>query len=175
MEARHTPRTVRSLPAAFAVVASLLAVGQALAVPRACCLPNGTCEIQSRSICEDQMGGESQAIGTDCSMVECPLLCGASAPACNGECPPSQVCIESLNDIGTLSAVGPLCSCVPEIPEGGACDPLASACAPGLACIDNVCAVPPAPAPALSSIGLGASVLGLLALGGVALYRRRAV
>ena len=85
------------------------------------------------------------------------------------------MCIEPQNGVATLSAVGPLCACVPEIPEGGTCDPLASACAPGLACINNVCAVPPAPAPALSAIGLGASVLGLLALGGVALYRRRAV
>jgi hypothetical protein len=155
---------------------SIIAVGEAQAVPRACCLANGTCEILSRSVCEDQQGGVSQAIGTDCSMVECPLLCGGSAPACDGECPAATVCVELIDKV-TGATAGPAlevqCECAAEIPRGGACDPLADACAPGLSCVNSVCAFPAAGAPALSPISLVALVGILVGLGGTTLVRRR--
>jgi hypothetical protein len=159
--------------AAGVVCAALASV--ATAVPRACCLPNGTCEELSRAVCEDQMGGNSEVPGTNCTQVECPVLCnGTSAPACGGECPPTLVCAPAVNGQATTSGNGPApCLCFPEIPAGGACDPASDQCAPGLECINNVCTAPPALAPALSPLGLAALAAALTVLGGAALMRRR--
>ena len=168
----RTHRTLAIL--AVGVVGAALA-SVAGAVPRACCLPDGSCEILSRSVCEDQMGGNSEVPGTNCTQVECPVLCnGTSAPACGGECPPSQVCAPALGDMATTSGNGQAhCNCFPEIPAGGACDPASDQCAPGLECINNICAAPPALAPALSPLGLAALAAALTLLGGAALMRRR--
>jgi hypothetical protein len=157
-----------------AMTAMVLSAGQAQAVARACCFPNGTCQVLSRSVCEDQQGGMSQMIGTTCADVECPLLCaGADGPACNGQCPPTQVCS---NNIGfaqdaTTSAVS-ACVCVPEIPEGGSCALRPDACAPGLTCENGICAVAAAPAPAMSVAGLGVALAALLGLAGLGFRRR---
>lgn len=176
MEACIPTRSLSSLLATVALgaIVSLVSVGEARAVPRACCLPNGTCEILTRATCEDQQGGVSQMTGTDCSMVECPVLCSGSSPTCGGECPPSEICIHPVNgSMGTTSGNGTGCACVPEIPAGGACDPQADACAPPLACINNICAAAPALAPTLSAANLSVLVGALLALGALALHRRR--
>jgi hypothetical protein len=163
---------------AVAVTAALsvIAVGEALAVPRACCLANGTCEILTRAVCEDQRGGVSQTIGTDCGTVECPVLCGGSAPTCDGECDAGMICIEWLDSAPQANAGknGDVqCGCATEVPLGGACDPLADACAPGLSCLNGVCAIPRAGAPALSPVSLVALVGILVAIGGATLVRRR--
>jgi MYXO-CTERM domain-containing protein len=176
MAACNPTRTLGTLLATVALgaVVSLVSVNEARAVARACCLPNGTCEILTRTVCEDQQGGVSEMPGTDCSMVACPVLCSGSSPTCGGECPPSEICILQVNgSMGTTSLIGPGCECVPEIPAGGACDPQADACAPPLACINNICAAAPALAPALSAANLSVLVGALLALGALALHRRR--
>ncbi len=156
---------------------SVIAVGEARAQPSsACCLANGTCQFVSGFTCEATLGGVSEPIGTDCSMVECPVLCGGSAPACDGQCPASTVCVEPiLTDDATTAGNGHSvhCECVPEIPLGGACDRLADACAAGLSCVNGVCAAPPALAPALSPVSLVGLVGILAAIGGATLLRRR--
>lgn len=173
---------------------SLMGSSEVRAVVRACCFANGTCEDLSRSVCEDQRGGMSQMVGMDCSMVVCPILCGGSAPACNGDCTNGTICVEAQN---THTARGPNglvgCECVPEIPQGGACDMQPDACAGGLPCVDGVCCdrvcnagescdLPghvgvctaiAAPAPAVSIIGLIVLLAVLAGLGGAALVRRR--
>lgn len=171
-------RGLNLIVVAVAVTAALsvIAVGEALAVARACCLADGTCQIETRAYCEVELGGISQPIGTDCSMVECPVLCGGSAPACDGDCPASNVCVEQIqNGSGGTAGAGSevQCECVPEVPLGGACDPLADACAAGLSCVNGVCAAPPALAPALSPGSLVALVGILVAIGGATLARRR--
>lgn len=181
MAARSTTRILTSMLAGIAATAtlSILGVGEASAVPRACCFADGSCEILSRSECEDQQGGMSEAPGTDCAMADCPVLCGGSSPACNGECPAAMVCVPMLiygppvatSGFGSPPPTG--CGCAEEIPLGGACDPLADACAPGLSCQDGVCAPIPALAPALSPVSLMVLVGILVALGASTLLRRR--
>jgi hypothetical protein len=167
--------TLLVIAGAGSVVLAMLAPSQARAVARACCFPTGTCQVLSRSVCEDQQGGVSQAIGTTCDMVTCPVLCSATAPECDGECPAGTTCVNpgSGQAHGAVTSAFSLCECVPEIPLGGACDAQADACAAGLACVNGVCAVAPAPAPLLSPAGLAMVVASLIGLGGLAFLRRR--
>jgi hypothetical protein len=153
---------------------AILAIGasEASAVVRACCLAGGTCEMLNRSTCEDQLMGTSQAIGTTCETVTCPLLCSAAGVECNGQCPAGNTCVLPQNGGAVTSALA-LCLCVPEIPLGGACDQQPDACAPGLACENGVCATAPAPAPLMSTVGLVVAVATLIGLGGLASSRRR--
>lgn len=162
----------RWLPLVIAGACTLVGASQAGAVARACCLADGTCQILSRSVCEDQLGGTSEPVGTTCAMVTCPLLCSAAGPECNGQCPAGTTCVLPGAGGATTSAVS-LCVCVPEIPAGGACAAQPDACAPGLVCQNGVCAVPAAAAPLLSSAGLGAALALLVGLGGLAFRRRR--
>ena len=174
-EGRATGRMRVGIAAIASAILATIAAPEARAVPRACCFANGTCQVLSRAVCEDQQGGTSQAIGATCSDVECPVACTVvDAPACNGECPPTQVCSNNISFAqgATTSAVS-ACVCVPEIPEGGSCALRPDACAPGLTCQDGICAVPAAPAPLMSTAGLGVAVVSLLGLGGLAFVRRR--
>ena len=177
MAERRAVRRGTLLVIAGAVGAILtMGPGEARAVVRACCFAGGTCEMLSRSVCEDQRFGVSQAVGTTCETVECPLLCSAAGPECNGECPPGDICINPGNGQfahgATTSAVS-LCQCAPELSEGDACLAQPDACAPGLSCVNGICAVPAAPAPLLSSAGLAMTVASLIGLGGLAFVRRR--
>lgn len=84
------------------------------------------------------MGGVSQTIGADCSMVVCPVLCGAStSPECGGDCPGGQTCVET-NPVAA-NALIPDCECVVEIAQGEACALQPQACAGDLPCEDGVC------------------------------------
>lgn len=181
---------------AAAVLLELMGPGEARAVVRACCFPAGNCQMLSRSVCEDQQGGVSQAIGTTCQTVMCPVLCSAAGPECDGECPAGTTCINPDIGQGAQGAVTnalALCRCVPEIPQGGACDEQPDACATGLVCEDGVCCnavcnpaercdlpgsvgvctAVAAPAPLLSTAGLAMAVASLIGLGGLAFIRRR--
>ena len=175
-EQRATDRWMRvGIAAIVGATLALIAAPEAQAVPRACCYPTGACQVVSRSVCEDQPGGgTSQAIGTTCADVTCPVECfAANGPACNGECPPSEVCSSNFGagQAATTSAVSD-CFCVPQIPEGGSCAMRPDACAPGLTCQNGICAVAAAAAPSMSVAGLGLAVAALLGLGGVAFRRR---
>jgi hypothetical protein len=184
-----------AIAGAASAVLSMMTPSAAAAVPRACCFPNGTCQILSRTVCEDQQGGTSQAIGTTCEMVTCPISCSAAGPECDGVCPTGQACINPatahIGEGATTNAL-PLCVCVPEIPQGGSCVAQPTACAPGLFCEDGVCCdtmcPPPGrcdlprtmgvctavtnPAPVLSSTGLTVVIAVLIGLGGLAFVRR---
>lgn len=170
-------RTVRSwillvIAGAGSAVLSIAVPSEARAVVRACCFAGGTCEMLSRSVCEDQQNGMSQVVGTTCETVTCPLLCSAAGPECNGQCEAGLTCVLPMNGGAVTSALA-LCQCVPEIPAGGACDQQPDACAPGLVCENGFCAAAPAPAPLLSTSSLVFAVAGLIGLGGLAFRRRR--
>lgn len=167
--------TLLVMAGAASAVLSAWAPGEARAVARACCFPAGNCQVLSRSVCEDQQGGVSQAIGTTCDMVTCPVLCSAAGPECDGECPTGTTCVNPANGQahGAVTSALSLCQCVPEIPLGGACDAQPDACAPGLVCENGVCAVAAAPAPLLSGAGLAMALASLIGLGGLAFTRRR--
>ncbi len=166
-------------------------------VVRACCFDNGDCQDLNRANCEEGAGGTSQTPGQLCADVTCPVLCGSSGPECNGDCPATTTCV--VGDFkgtsgGAGAQIAPLeCSCVPEIPQGGACEEIPDACAGGLPCEDGfccatvcetgqrcdlpgsegVCTDVPAAVPVASNLGLIALVSILIALGGVTLVRRR--
>ncbi|MGH7785815.1 MAG: hypothetical protein ACRERC_03055 [Candidatus Binatia bacterium] len=179
-------------------LASIMDAGQVQGVQRACCFANGTCAELSRSICEDQQGGISQMVGQNCTVTECPVLCGGSAPECNGACDGGNTtCV----DVGINGTVGmtngnghiAVCGCIPAIPQGGSCEEFPTACAGALPCENGVCcatvcpqgqdcnlpgsvgvcAAIAAPVPTVSSTGLLALVAVLIAAGGLTLMRRR--
>jgi hypothetical protein len=106
-----------ALVAVGSTVVSMMGSSEVQGVPRACCFDNADCEFLNRSTCEDQMGGTSQAPGTNCSTVTCPLLCsGSEAPACGGECPdPAQTCEPAMlmgTDGGGAQLNGAGCECL---------------------------------------------------------------
>jgi hypothetical protein len=169
---RHWTRLV--MAGAGSVILSMLGTGEAQAVVRACCFAAGNCQMLSRTVCEDQQGGTSQAIGTTCETVTCPVLCSAAGPECDGQCPAGTTCVNpATGQQGATTSALALCQCVPEIPEGGACAAQPDACATGLVCQNGICSVPAAPAPLLSTAGLAIALASLIGFGGLALIRRR--
>lgn len=200
--AEQRTSTLWSLLVFVAVGSTVLSImgssSEVQGVSRACCLDNADCVELTRVECEDQQGGTSQTPGTTCLTADCPLLCGGSAPQCNGNCEEGDTCVQGLMarpGQGGGSFLPNDCECVPEIPQGGECDPQADACAEGLSCEDGVCCdrecgspeqercdLPdsvgvctalPNPAPALSKTGLVVLVAMLVALGSLTLVRRR--
>jgi hypothetical protein len=168
--------TLLVIAGAGSAVLTMMGPSEARAVARACCFPTGNCQVLSRSVCEDQQGGVSQAIGTTCETVTCPLLCSAAGPECAGECPAGTTCVNPANGQlrqGAVTSAASLCQCVPEIPQGGACDAQPDACAPGLVCENGICAVPAAAAPLLSTAGLATAVASLIGVATLAFMRRR--
>jgi len=168
--------TLLVIAGAGSAILSMMGPSEARAVPRACCFAGGGCQILSRSVCEDQQFGVSQAIGTTCETVTCPVLCSAAGPECNGQCAAGTTCVNPANGRqaqGAMTSALSLCQCVPEIPEGGACAAQPDACAPGLVCQNGICAVAAAPAPLLSTAGLATAIASLIGLGGLAFLRRR--
>ncbi len=164
---------------------------------RACCFDNADCLDLSGSNCA-VAGGTPQTPGQLCTDTEwtCPLLCGGSAPECNGECETGLTCVGgdfNGTAVGGGAQAAPSCGCVPEIPQGGECEMIPDACAGGLPCEDGfccatvcetgqrcdlpgsegVCTDVPAAVPAASNLGLIVLVSVLIALGCVTLVRRR--